>query len=187
MKIKIPHLVLPVCGGAIAAAFVTVDFWDASKAAILTALSVIGAGVLVRLARGLPFTNADQFQVEEARKVASAIKQSIRALRVLIIIIFATMASLVVVKGVVSSIALRWPDVAVTANEISSGIVGLLLSYILVRITAVIQGDVGLVDLQSDYFVKAVERKQAERFEKSQAKAADLPLSNPSGYGKVIQ
>lgn len=188
MKIKLAHLALPIFAAATAEAFVSVEFWDASKAAILTALSVIGAGVLVRLARGLPFTNADQFQVEEARKIAAAIKMSIRALRVLIIVILGTMVSLVVIKGVVSAIALRWPNAEVTTNEIASGIIGLLLGYILVRITAVIQGDVGLVDLQSEYFVKAVERKQAERFEKAQARmSTDAPPSNPKDYGKIIQ
>lgn len=166
----------------------SVEFWDASKAAILTALSVIGAGVLVRLARGLPFTNADQFQVEEARKIAAAFKQSILALRMLMIIILGTMVSLVVVKGVVSATSLRWPNAATEADLIASGIIGLLLGYILVRITGVIQGDVGLVDLQSEIFVKSVERKQAERFEKAVSRAAsDAPVSNPKDYGKVIQ
>lgn len=188
MTIKLSHLVLPICGAAIAASLVSVDFWDTSKAAILTALSVIGAGVLVRLARGLPFTNAEQFQVEEARRIAAAIKQSIRALRILIIVILGTMVSLVVVKGVMSVTALRWPDAATEVSVISSGLIGLLLGYILVRIASVIQGDVGLVDLQSDFFVKAVERKQAERFEKAQARASiDHPPSNPKGYGKIIQ
>jgi hypothetical protein len=188
MKIKIPHLILPIFGAAIAGAFVSVDFWDTSKAAILTALSVIGAGVLVRLARGLPFTNADQFQVEEARKIASAIKLSIRALRMLIIVILGTMVSLVVVKGAVSAASLRWPDTADEINAVASSAIGLLLAYIFVRITAVIQGDVGLVDLQSDFFIKAVERKQAERFEKTQVQASvGIPPSNPKDYGKIIQ
>lgn len=188
MNIKLSHLLVPIVSAITAGAFVSVDFWDASKAAILTALSVMGAGVLVRLARGLPFTNVDQFQLDEARKITKAIKQSVRALRVLIIVILGAMASLVVLKGLVISIALRWPDAAVITNEVASGAIGLFLGYIIIRITAVIQGDVGLVDLQSEYFVKAVERKQGERFEKSRSKtSADVPIANPKNYGKIIQ
>lgn len=188
MKIRISHFVLPLFGAAIAGTFVSVGFWDSSKAAILTALSVIGAGVLVRLARGFPFTNADQFQVDEARNIASAIKQSIRALRVLIIVILSTMVSLVVVKGAVDTASLRCPDLANEIDALASGSIGFLLAYILIRIMAVIQGDVGLVDLQSDFFIKAVERKQAERFEEAQIQdSVGAPISNPKGYGTVIQ
>lgn len=179
---------MPLLSAVIAGAFVSVEFWDTSKAPVLTALSVVGAGVLVRLARGLPFTNADQFQVEEARNIAAAIKQSIRALRMLIIIILITMVALVVVNGVVGAASMQWPDSATEINTAASSVIGLLLGYIMIRITAVIQGDVGLVDLQSDFFVKAVERKQAERFEKTQAQTnSENPISNPKGYGKVIQ
>jgi len=187
MKIKPTHLLVPVVGAVVAALMVSVDFWDTSKASILTALSVIGAGVLVRLARGLPFTNADQFEVEEARKISSAIKQSIRALRILIIIILATMVSLVICKGVLSEFLILWPKAGSAPASVISGIVGLLLSYILIRIAAVIQGDVGLVDLQSEYFVKAVERKQAERFEKSTSRSSETLPANPPSYGKIIQ
>ncbi|WP_037431504.1 hypothetical protein [Sinorhizobium fredii] len=187
MKIKLSHLLIPAFGAATAALTVSVDFWDSSKAAILTALSVIGAGVLVRLARGLPFTNVDQFQLDEARKISSAIKQSIRALRVLIFVIIMAMVSLVLVKGLTATITAALPHGNVFVGPAASGLVGLLLSYILVRITAVIQGDVALVDLQSDFFVRAVERKQGERFEKARSSAPDVPPANPKGYGKVIQ
>jgi hypothetical protein len=187
MKVKFTHALLPMVGAATAAFAASIDFWDVSKAPILTALSVIGAGVLVRLARGLPFTNVDQFQVEEARRIAAAVKQSIRALRVLIFIILFTMASLVLAKGIVLTSVARWPDWSDIITMATSGAVGLLLSYILVRVTAVIQGDVGLVDLQAEFFIRAVERKQAERFEKSQSRSTVPMIENPRDYGKVVQ
>ncbi|MDE3824688.1 hypothetical protein I7F13_21120 [Sinorhizobium meliloti] len=187
MKIKLSHLLIPALGAATAALTVSVGFWDNSKAAILTALSVIGAGVLVRLARGLPFTNVDQFQLDEARKISAAVKQSIRALRILIFVILIAMASLVLVKGLADAAIAALPPDTQFVEPVASGLIGLLLSYIFVRITAVIQGDVALVDLQSEFFVRAVERKQGERFEKARNSASDLPPANPKGYGKVVQ
>lgn len=188
MKIKPSHLLMPALGAATAALTVSVGFWDNSKAAVLTALSVIGAGVLVRLARGLPFTNVDQFQLDEARKISAAVKQSIRALRILIFVILIAMASLVLVKGLTdAAIAALQPDITKFVEPVASGLIGLLLSYIFVRITAVIQGDVALVDLQSEFFVRAVERKQGERFEKARSSSSEVPPANPKGYGKVIQ
>lgn len=187
MKIKPTHVLIPTLGAAIAISAASVDFWDTSKASILTALSVIGAGVLVRLARGLPFTNIDQFQVEEARKISAAIKQSIRALRVLILVILFTMVSLVLAKGLAVAACAQWPSASHAFQFGISGLIGLLLSYILVRVTAVIQGDVGLVDLQAEFFIRAVERKQADRFDKAQNRSTAAPIENPKNYGKIIQ
>ena len=187
MEVKPTHILLPLLGAAVASATAPVDFWDTSKASILTALSVIGAGVLVRLARGLPFTNIDQFQVEEARRISSAIKQSIRGLRVLILVILFTMVSLVLAKGLAVATAAQWPSASHAFQLGISGEIGLLLAYILVRVTAVIQGDVGLVDLQAEFFVRAVERKQADRFDKARAQFTSAPVENPKEYGKIIQ
>lgn len=187
MDLKPTHLIIPIAGAVLAWKTASVDFWDASKAPILTALSVIGAGVLVRLARGLPFTNVDQFEVDEARRVSEAIKRSIRALRVLVFVILFAMAALVLAKGISDALIKMLPEWGEYTGPAVSGAVGLLITYAFVRVTSVIQGDVGLVDLQSDFFVRAVERKQAERFVKAQSSSTAPPVANPKDYGKVIQ
>jgi len=74
MKIKFFHLLLPLLGTIVAANLVSVEFWNTSKPSILTVFSVTGAGVLVMLARGLPFSNADQLQLDEVKWITSAIK-----------------------------------------------------------------------------------------------------------------
>jgi len=169
MKIRWSHLLIPLVGGALASANASIAFWTTAKPSLLTALSVIAAGVLVRLARGLPFSNVDQFTVEEARAVAKSIKRSVRALRALIFVVFATMAVIVfadpLLGGVtklltffqlISGFSTIWLD----PQSIVSGLIGLMLVYVFVRVFAVIGGDVGLVDLQSKYLVTATERKQ---------------------------
>ncbi|WP_432284957.1 hypothetical protein SLT36_26125 [Aminobacter sp. BA135] len=190
MKINWSHLVIPIAGAVAAWELASVAFWDAAKPSLLTAMSVIAAGVLVRLARGLPFNNPDQFALDEARQIASAIRQSIRALRALIAVIFSAMGSLVFAKAInTAMVAATFVPVKV-APYIEPGIsavVGFLLTYVFVRIFAVIKGDVSLTDLQTDLLVKSVERKQAERFDKALAKSDAPPMKNPEGYGKVVQ
>jgi hypothetical protein len=68
-------ILLPLLIGAICWRWVSVDFWDASKQALLVCLSVIAAGVLVRLARALPFTFADQYELDEIRSLTKAVSQ----------------------------------------------------------------------------------------------------------------
>ncbi|MER9026151.1 hypothetical protein NKI01_26990 [Mesorhizobium sp. M0815] len=165
-------------------------FWEAAKPSLLTALSVIAAGVLVRLARGLPFSNPDQFELGEVRLIAAAIKQSIRALRALIGVVFLAMGSLVFAKAIaaaLTSAAFIPPETLLYVEPGMSAVVGFLLTYVFVRIFSVIKGDVSLVDLQSELLVKSVERKQAERFDKSLTQSDTPPIKNPEGYGKIIQ
>jgi hypothetical protein len=191
MKVRWSHLLLPVVGAAAAAKLASVTFWDGSKAPLLTALSVIAAGVLVRLARGMPFTNPDQFELDEVRQIAAATKKSIRALRALIVIVFLCMGSVVFAKAVAEAgaayLATHLPDLVPYAEPAVSAFVGFLLTYVFVRIFAVIRGDVSLVDLQAQLLVKAVERKQSDRFGKALEKIDTPPMKNPEGYGKVIQ
>jgi hypothetical protein len=188
MKILWSHALIPVAGALIAAPFISVGFWDLSKQPILTALSVIAAGVLVRLARGSPFTNADGFELEEARQISRAIKQSIRALRTLIIVVFLTMFALVFAQPVLIVVMRSLPSVdTAIAGPMVSALIALLLSYVFIRVFTVIQGDVGLVDMQAKYLVSAVERKQAKRFADDMEKSSSPAPQNPEGYGKVIQ
>lgn len=193
MKLNWSHILIPAVGALVAGQCGSVGFWEASKAPLLTALSVIAAGVLVRLARGLPFNAPGHFELDEARQIAQAMKKSIRALRVLIITVFITMGFLVFAKPIHDAITSELTTILTNSKSIEiiekgvSGAIGLLLSYISIRILNVIKGDVSLVDLQSDFLVKAVARKQAENFEKTISKTDLTAIKNPEGYGKIIQ
>jgi hypothetical protein len=68
-------IVLPLLVGGACYRWVSVEFWDSSKQALLVCLSVIAAGVMVRLARALPFTTADQYELEEIRSLTKAVSQ----------------------------------------------------------------------------------------------------------------
>jgi len=187
MMIRWAHICVPLICAGVASAIGTMSFWDESTPAIMMALSVIAAGVLVRLARGLPFTNAEHFEVDEARKIAAAIKQSARSLRVLIIAIFLAMGAVIFSASMVQWANNTFHFMEPYSEPAMSATIGLLLSYVLLRILAVIKSDVSLVDTQSQILVNAVERKQAERFSSSIQETGRPRIKNPEGYGKIIQ
>jgi hypothetical protein len=182
-------LIFPVLAGFLAAGFVSVAFWDLSKQAFLVSLSVIAAGVLVRLARGLPFTNVDHYEVEEIRELTKAVDQICRSLRALILVVLVAMVFLVLAKSVVDTAktAQITLDYGERIEAFASGLLGFLVGYIFVRMVQVIQGDYDLTKLQSKFIVRAVERKQAKQFDVLETKGASAPFKNPEGYGKVIQ
>lgn len=182
-------LIFPVLAGCLAAGFVSVSFWDLSKQAFLVSLSVIAAGVLVRLARGLPFTNVDHYEVEEIRELTKAVDQIIRSLRALIVVVLIAMVFLVLAKSVVdiAKVAQFTMPYCERIEEFVSGLLGFLIGYIFMRMVQVIQGDYDLTKLQSKFVVRAVERKQANQFDALETKSRNAPFKNPEGYGKIMQ
>ena len=125
------NIVIPLLVAAFCWLLVPVDFWDANRQALLVCLSVVAAGVLVRLTRALPFTAADQYELDEVRRVTAAITQIARSLRALLKVTLASMIGLVVAKSVLSAAA----AVPLFARHITqvdpaiSALLGLLVGY----------------------------------------------------------
>ncbi|MGF6862555.1 hypothetical protein ABIE69_003144 [Rhodobacteraceae bacterium MBR-64] len=190
MKIHWSHIILPLAAATVSGWLGSAAVWEGVKAPLLTFLSVIAAGVLVRLARGMPFTNTSGFDLDFARKVASAVKTSIRALRTLLIIIFITMGmvtfSSILGKATVLGLITIGLD-GRYSDPIISALIGGLLCYVFVRIFAVVSGDVSLADMQADMVVTAAKKTQTEHFSATVEAATTKPISNPAGYGKVVQ
>jgi uncharacterized protein YacL len=148
---------------------------------------VIAAGVLVRLARALPFTTSDQYELDEIRRLTKAVAQIARSLRALLIAVLVGMIGLVVAKPIVAA-AKEAPIFEAYAPQIEglvSGILGFILAYVLFRMLQIVRGDQDLTDLQSGFVVRAVERKQADRFAKQQDGA--IPFKQPEDFGKPLQ
>lgn len=156
----------------------------------MTSLSVIAAGVLVRLARGLPLSNIEQLQLNEARAISAAVKQSARSLRALMLVVFTCMGMITFsaeICAVIAKYLENWPTLVEMAGPVTSASIAFVFAFVMMRIFAVISGDVGLVDLQTDFLVKAVERHQAKQFEKTMDTPAVSSMKNPEGYGKLMQ
>ncbi|WP_097091401.1 hypothetical protein [Novosphingobium sp. Chol11] len=190
MAARFKNLAVPMTA-AIAAWFaVPVDFWSDARSSLLTAFSVIAAAVMVRLARGLPFTNADHFEVEEIRQVATAIKQIMRSLQALIGFILATMIAITFADRVHDLFAqYGLPTTRYIADHALSAALGFCLAFVLVRIIQVVRGDYSLVELQSKFMIRAVERKEAKKYDEARASSAKIepPYRAPEGFGRLIQ
>lgn len=179
-------LIGPIAVAAMATTFVRVEAWDSAKQALLVALSVIAAGVLVRLARGLPFTNPDHYEVHEIRQLSQAIDQILRSLRVLIILVLCSMiliSFLMPIYEIIMSLELKTNH----PERILSGLTGFSIGYIFSRMIQVVQGDYDLTRLQSEFIVRAVERKQAKRFDEIETKSSGKPFSSPEDFGRIVQ
>jgi hypothetical protein len=170
-----------------AGSLIDVKSWDGLKAGLLVALSVMAAGVLVRLARGLPFTSVDHYEVEEVRQMTGAVDQIMRSLKLLILIVLIGMVVLIVALPLQSAIESQVSaGVRAWVGYALSGLIGLVLSYVCSRMWQVIKGDQELTTLQSKFVVRAVERKQAKQFEEQIANTDSPKFKPPVDYGKLI-
>ena len=184
-----PPVVAPIAAAVFAWLWVSTAQWSSLATGLLPAFSVVAGAVLVRLSRGVPFTNADHFTPDEAEAVTEAVKKVVRSLRSLIVVVLGTMLSLVVVPRAVSALAreVLTRGAAGLLDAVTSAILGALCAYVFVRVLQVVWGDVSLVDLQATTLVKAVRRKSVKAFDDSLATGAAEPFKTPAGYGKPLQ
>ena len=190
MSPRLKNLIVPTVAAVAAWFLVPLDFWSGARSSLLTAFSVIAAAVMVRLARGLPFTNADHFEVEEIRQVTAAIKQIMRSLLALIMVVLATMIAFTFVERIQALFdRFGLPTTKFISAHFLSATLGFLLAFVLMRIIQVVRGDYSLVELQSKFMIRAVERKESKKFDDARAAAAqtEVPYRAPEGFGRLIQ
>lgn len=189
MRLTRLPMLLPLVAGAFAAWLIGISTWDETKMGLLTALSVIAAAALVRLARGLPFTNPDHFEPTEVEQVVHAVKQLARSLRAFLGVVLLAMILLVVAAPLSGLFERLWlvPDAKVALNRALSFLVGAALAYVLVRMWQIVASDLSLLDKQASFMVRAVHRKARERDEEDAETSPSAPFVTPEGYGQRLQ
>lgn len=189
MKLSWPALIIPAIGGLGAAIFVPLASWDQLRPALLPAISIIAAAVLVRLARGLPFTNADHFKLDQFRSVSKNLEDNARKLRALIFVCLADIAMLVLSADAVKLIApvsTRLPWFPPLASAALSGIIGGLLLYAFTRVVAVVHSDVALLRLQSQILERVIADKNAAAFDARLEKTERPGIAGADKFGNRL-
>ncbi|EPY01358.1 hypothetical protein [Magnetospirillum fulvum] len=164
--------------------------WGDIRQGTMMALSVLGAAVFVRLARGMPITNTDFFEVQEIRDLSFAVKIVMRRMIALIILAFMSIIGLNFIElflKAASSLTVGLEAKGVISGLIS-GVLTFLVAFTLARAVNVVRGDYDLVELQSTLMIRAVERKHAKEVAARLDEADKAsPFMPREGYGRQIQ
>lgn len=190
MKVSAAPLLLPLAGAACAAALVPVAEWELLRPALLPATSIIAGAVLVRLARGLPFTNADHFSLAQFRSISGKLEENARKLRALIFVCLAGVAMLVVAPDVLKALMLipalpRWA--LSFADRGISAIIAALQIYTFARIVEVVHSDVSLLRLQSKILETVIANKNAAVFTKAIDASSKTGVVGLENFGRPLQ
>lgn len=189
MKVSLSSVIIPTAGAVASAFLVSVGVWENLRAAILPAVSIVAAAVLVRLARGLPFTNADHFNLDQFRGVAANLEGNARKLRALIFVCLGGIVCLIVAKDAtdqVASFSERWPIVGEIFGRLVSALLGGLLTYSFTRVVEVVHSDVALLRLQSRIIETAIANKNARVFEKALESDHPRGIAGTQSFGTKL-
>lgn len=170
---------------AICFAFVNVYAWENVRGWLIPALAIIAAAVLVRLARGVPFTNPDHISADEVHEVTGSFTNLSRSLRTLFLVVLGTILAVGCISPLASLIADFWSRPSDLGNRVGSGGVGLSVGYCIARMVQVAQSDVSITNLQARIIKEAVARRTAKSFEAAQMQPSSF--RQPEGYGKPLQ
>ena len=189
MRLTLLPVLAVAAASAMSFAWVGVSTWDNAKTGLLAALSVIAAATLVRLARGLPFTNPDHFEPGEVEKVVEAVTLLSRALRALLGVTLSVMVLVVLAAPLSAAIgrAALQPWLIEGLLQGLSATVGGGLAFALARIWQVVGSDLGLLEKQGQFMIRAVGRKQRQADEEQEKQGDAPPFKTPSGYGQRVQ
>lgn len=189
MNITVRPLIIPFFVAAVSACFVSVDGWGTWRTGLVPALSVVAAAVLVRLARGLPFTNPDHFALSDFRNVSDALEKIARSLRALIFVCFSSMVGIIIfpsVLGVVRRVV-EDPRIEGFADSALSSLLGFATSYAFVRVMQVVEGDISLLQLQTKILDGVISAKNAKAFETKMAAQPTTPIAGAENFGRPLQ
>jgi hypothetical protein len=176
-------LIAALAAGWAAARHVPLSIWKPVFPGMLVALSMLGAAVLVRLARNAPITAPTAFDEQDLKRFFDALEELNRRLFWIFLqavaAIFLTLFAIVV-----SSYKGSFFGYFGAASSACSGLLGLLLVWIPTRVIAMARGDIGFVRLQREVLQNALARQRKAAADK--IAPAKVEFRSPGGYGRAL-
>lgn len=185
------YIAVPLGLGWVAFEIMQPGHWTGIRQGLILPLALLGAAVLVRLARGMPVSTTEHFEVEEMRRLSQAVIRVYRALIVLFVAIICSTIGLIFIEVAHSALGSVDALDPATKGRLQQGLTGLLVFFVafaLARTVSLIKGDYDLVKLQARLMERAVERRHAAQHAVRMDEAeATKPFEKRPGYGKIAQ
>jgi hypothetical protein len=176
-------LVAALATGYLSAHYIPISVWQPIFPGLLVALSMLGAAVLVRLARNAPITAPAAFDEEDLKRFFDSLEELNR--RLFWIFLQAVAAIFFVLFAIiVSSYGGALFGFAEVAPSICSGALGFVLIWLVTRVVAMAKGDIGFVKLQRRVLENALARQRKATADK--IVAAEVEYRSPGSYGRAL-
>jgi hypothetical protein len=174
---------IAIVAGLGATLYVPLALWKPVFPGLLVALSMLGAGALVRLARNAPITTPAAFDENDLRRFFDTLEELNRRLFwIFLQVVFSIM--LVLCSVWISEYRGGLFGYGNLLASACSGLMAWVIVWLLSRVVAMAKGDIGFVRLQREILEGALRRQRAAAAEKSAS--APIDFRSPGGYGRAV-
>lgn len=182
--ISIAILGVAIFAGVVAWRYAQLELWEPAFPGLLVAMSMLGAAVLVRLARNAPITAPTTFDDADLKQFFDTLELLAKRLFALFMQVVATICvvvlAIVVVHRLKNSGAPAWFLVA----PYVSGFLAFMLFWVVCRLAEMTYGDLGFLRLQRRILERALERER--RKEASKKVAGPVEWQASGDYGRAL-
>lgn len=185
IPVSVASLVVAAAVGVLAWRYISLDLWEPAFPGVFVALSMLGAAVLVRLARNAPITAPTAFNEEDLKLFFDALEILARRLFAIfaqvVVALSVVIASIVVLKNIPTAVdTSQWK----AAAPYCSGAMAFFITWVLLRLLEMTYGDIGFLRLQRRILEHALERERIK--EASKKVAAPVNWTTKDGYGRAL-
>lgn len=187
------QIILIIAVGAVGALKITATHWGDWRQGLITALSLLCASVLIRLARGIPITDVDWYEDEaELEAFTAAYTYGMRQMLWVLGIALAAVLSLVFIDQL-HAIAIKIQGLipfSVYPERVVNALLASAIFYAFMRMAFVVRNDLSLANIQSKmlgHAFKAKKKSKAQQRRDEKDKALVRSGSDNATYGKHIE
>ena len=171
-----------LAGGAACWNYIGLPTWVKAATGLFVVSSVLAGAVLVRLARPAPFSNPDVFTSSNVEVFYLALRTVNARLTVILAAIFLVIGALIVSLTYDPTGEATYHGLSVSSGL--SAILGLGLTFIMIRLLSLVRGDFGFLDLQREIVLEA--RRAKSQDIASKVVVAPTAWKSPGGYGRAV-
>lgn len=184
-------ILLPMIFGAIAWEYVPIALWIDMNQGLLAFLGLIAAALVQVIPVTANFLQSDRLTPEEAVRLSAQLTTQQRFWVGLLIATIATFSVVVIVSILKDRLIWDWGRFGIfDVGPAFSACVMFSLSFVLIKITALIGGVMSLQTLRNELVLNAARRAAAEQiqqFQQAQRAISNVEHLLPPGYGSIIR
>jgi hypothetical protein len=181
-------IVLPLVLAGICFRWVPVGLWIDMNQGLLAFLGLLAAALVQIIPVTTNFLQSDFLTPVEAEKLTGQLTKQQQYWIGLLASTIASVALVVVVSVLKGRTEITfWNDYVLDSGPAFSALVGLMLSFVLIKMIGIFQGVISLQKLRTELVLNAAKRNAAAHVATAYAEA-ELPAAiTPKGYGSIVQ
>lgn len=189
---KVLGVFTPLLLGAAAAVWTPLSFWFEMKEGLIAFLGFLAASLVQVMPITANFLQSDKLTVPEAESLTRSLTRQQHYWVGLLSATIVALVAVIVGSGLKSVVDAAGPSfrhewfIAISWSSVVTFFIASSVSFVLVKMTGLFEGMLGLHRLRVELVINAAKREAAEKTAIAQREARLVPPQLPAEYGMVI-